>query len=85
MIIKKDETENDKNNGINSNNDLIKEMAKCAENSNKSFITLKNTLKYIKDKDERTTPSYQLALQTDKKGEKNNYITSSNIIEEEKS
>ena len=86
VIIKKDnDNENEKNNGINNNNDIIKEIAKCAENSTKSFITLKNSLKYIKDKDERTTPSYQLALQADKKTEKNNYITSSNIIEEEKS
>ena len=68
-------------------NNIFYEMAKNSENSTntKSFITFKNSLKYIKDKDERTTPSYQLALQTDKKSGKNNYVTSSNIIEEEKS
>ena len=62
-------------------------MAKNAQtsSSSKSFISFKNSLQYIKDKDERTTPSYLLALQTDKKNAKNNYVTSSNIIEEEKS
>ena len=77
---------NSKNENYNRNN-IYYEMAKDAENSSncKSFISFKNTLKYIKDKDERTTPSYLLALQTDKKGGNNNYVTSSNIIEEEKS
>ena len=46
---------------------------------------MKNSLKYLKDKDERTTPSYQLALQAGKKGGKNSYETVSNVIEEEKS
>ena len=77
---------NSKNENYNRNN-IYYEMAKDAENSSncKSFISFKNTLKYIKDKDERTTPSYLLALQTDKKSGNNNYVTSSNIIEEEKS
>ena len=77
---------NKKNDNYNRNN-IYYEMAKNAENSSncKSFISFKNTLKYIKDKDERTTPSYLLALQTDKKNGNNNYVTSSNIIEEEKS
>ena len=77
---------NKKNDNYNRNN-IYYEMAKDAENSSncKSFISFKNTLKYIKDKDERTTPSYLLALQTDKKNGNNNYVTSSNIIEEEKS
>ena len=81
---------NNKNNNKNENynrNNIYYEMAKDAENSSscKSFISFKNSLKYIKDKDERTTPSYLLALQTDKKNGNNNYVTSSNIIEEEKS
>ena len=69
----------------NNNNNLFLEIAKNSENSGKSFITLKNSLKYLKDKDERTTPSYQLALQAGKKGGKNSYVTVSNVIEEEKS
>ena len=84
MIIKKDEP-SESNKKEKMNNNIILEMTKYSENSNKGFITLKNSLKYLKDKDERTTPSYQLALQADKKGEKGNYITTSNIIEEEKS
>ena len=67
------------------NNNNILDIAKKSENSSKSFITFKNSLKYLKDIDERATPSYQLALQADKKGGKNNYLASSNIIEEEKS
>ena len=100
LIIKQDDSSAKKNN-INSKkensdknendkydkNSIFYEMAKNSENSTtiKSFISFKNSLKYIKDKDERTTPSYQLALQTDKKNGNNNYVTSSNIIEEEKS
>ena len=82
-VIKNENKEKIKN--INENNDIILDIAKNSENSSKSFITFKNSLKYLKDKDERTTPSYQLALQADKKGGKNNYLASSNIIEEEKS
>ena len=82
-IIKNENKEKTKN--INENNDIILDIAKNSENSSKSFITFKNSLKYLKDKDERTTPSYQLALQADKNGGKNNYLSSSNIIEEEKS
>ena len=100
LIIKQDDSSAKKNNsnskkgnsGKNENdnydkNSIFYEMAKNSENSTsiKSFISFKNSLKYIKDKDERTTPSYQLALQTDKKSGNNNYVTSSNIIEEEKS
>ena len=83
VIVKNENKE--KNKSINENNNIILDIAKNSENSSKSFITFKNSLKYLKDKDERTTPSYQLALQADKKGGKNNYLTSSNIIEEEKS
>ena len=94
LIIKQQNSSNKKSNNKSNNkndnynrNNIYYEMAKDAENSSncKSFISFKNTLKYIKDKDERTTPSYLLALQTDKKNGNNNYVTSSNIIEEEKS
>ena len=96
LIIKQDNSSNKKNNDKIENNNknekydknsIFYEIAKNSENSKscKSFISFKNSLKYIKDKDERTTPSYQLALQTDKKNGNNNYVTSSNIIEEEKS
>ena len=87
VIIKKEESAEKKQNkeSIKNNNNIILEIAKNSENSTKSFITFKNSLKYIKDKDERTTPSYQLALQADKKEGNNCYVTSSNIIEEEKS
>ena len=83
IIIKKDEAS--ESNKKEKSNNILLEMTKYPENSNKGFITFKNSLKYLKDKDERTTPSYQLALQVDKKGEKGNYIITSNIIEEEKS
>ena len=73
---------NEKAKNINVNNNNILDIAKKSENSSKSFITFKNSLKYLKDIDERATPSYQLALQADKKGGKNNYLASSNIIEE---
>ena len=76
---------NEKTKNINVNNNNILDIAKKSENSSKSFITFKNSLKYLKDIDERATPSYQLALQANKKGGKNNYLASSNIIEEEKS
>ena len=83
VIIKKEDSVEKKQN--KNENNLILELVKNSENSTKSFISFKNSLKYIKDKDERTTPSYQLALQADKKGGNNCYITTSNIIEEEKS
>ena len=76
---------NEKTKNLNTNNNNILDIAKKSENSSKSFITFKNSLKYLKDIDERATPSYQLALQANKKGGKNNYLASSNIIEEEKS
>ena len=96
VIIKQENSSNKKSDNKKENNNknekydkniIFYEMAKSSENSGncKSFISFKNSLKYLKDKDERTTPSYQLALQTDKKNGKNNYVTSSNIIEEEKS
>ena len=83
VIIKKGDSTEVKQKDINKN--IILELNEHSENSRKSFITFKNSLKYIKDKDERTTPSYQLALLADKKGGNNCYVTTSNIIEEEKS
>jgi hypothetical protein len=87
IMVKKEETSGKKidEKKENNSNNLFLEIAKNSENSGKSFITLKNSLKYLKDKDERTTPSYQLALQAGKKGGKNSYVTVSNVIEEEKS
>lgn len=95
LTLKQQDSSNKKSNSKNNNgknddynkNSIYYEMAKNAQtsSSSKSFISFKNSLQYIKDKDERTTPSYLLALQTDKKNAKNNYVTSSNIIEEEKS
>ena len=95
LTLKQQESSNKKSNSkknkckkddYNKNN-IYYEMAKNEQtsSSSKSFISFKNSLKYLKDKDERTTPSYLLALQADKKNGKNNYVTSSNIIEEEKS
>ena len=83
VIIKKGDSTEVKQKDINNN--IILELNEHPENPRKSFITFKNSLKYIKDKDERTTPSYQLALLADKKGGNNCYVTTSNIIEEEKS
>ena len=96
VIIKQEESSNKNNNSNNkkdehqhenNNNNIFYEISKNTDilSGGKSFISFKNTLKYIKDKDERTTPSYQLALQTNKKNINNNYVTASNIIEEEKS
>ena len=57
-------------------------------NKDKSFIPIKNGLKYIKDKDERVTESYLLALnggESNIKIKKNPYLSTASIIEEEKS
>ena len=55
----------------------------------KSFVSFKNNLKYIKDKDERATQSYLLALgmtiKQNKKDEKEKYLPTTSVIEEEKS
>ena len=59
-----------------------------AYNRDKSFLPLKNTLKYLKDKEERLTESYLMALngsQNLDKDEKNQYLPTVSIIEEEKS
>ena len=100
VIIKQEESTNNNNNSNNNNNkdeqqnenntnnnNIFYEMSKNTDilSGGKSFISFKNSLKYLKDRDERTTLSYQLALQTNKKNVNNNYVTASNIIEEEKS
>ena len=57
-------------------------------NKDKSFIPIKNGLKYMKDKDERVTESYLLALnggESNIKLNKNPYLSTASIIEEEKS
>ena len=61
-------------------------------NIEKSFVPLKNNLKYIKDKDERVTKSYLLALgmtsnqnKNEKIEEKEKYMPTASVIEEEKS
>ena len=59
-----------------------------AYNRDKSFLPLKNTLKYLKDKEERLTESYLMALNGSQildKDEKNQYLPTVSIIEEEKS
>ena len=61
------------------------EMNNIKNPSNKSFIPLINTLKFQKDKEENATPSYLLALGMNRNNNKNDYIQTGNIIEEEKS
>ena len=78
-IKKQESSEKKENKNYIIDNNAIIEITKNVENSTKSFITFKNSLKYIKDKDERTTPSYQLALQADKKEQNNFYVAASNI------
>ena len=77
------------NNNFWSNNPFY-ELEKNNENygKEKSFIPLKNGLKYIKDKEERVTESYLLALnggESNKKNGNNPYLLTASIIEEEKS
>ena len=60
-------------------------MNNMKNSSNKSFIPLINTLKFKKDKEENATPSYLLALGDNNNNNKNDYIQTGNIIEEEKS
>ena len=54
----------------------------------KSFLQIKNILKYLKDKDERITDSYLMALDLEGTGDinlKNQYLPTVSVIEEEKS
>ena len=79
----------DKNN--NGQNIKTENVNKGKENKyiEKSFVSFKNNLKYIKDKDERATQSYLLALgmtiKQNKKDEKEKYLPTTSVIEEEKS
>ena len=78
------------NNTNNFNNNPFYELEKNSEkfSKEKSFIPIKNTLKYIKDKEERVTDSYLMALnegEKNKKDGKSQYLPTASIIEEEKS
>ena len=93
--------ENKKDNNIKNNNNKFIENTNSNENkllidnkenksnNEKSFLSFKNNLKYIKDKEERATKSYLLALgmttKQNKKEEKEPYLPTTSIIEEEKS
>lgn len=74
----------------NTNNNPFYELEKNNEkfNKDKSFIPIKNGLKYLKDKEERVTESYLMALNggdINEKNGKNQYLPTTSIIEEEKS
>ena len=74
----------------NTNNNPFYELEKNNEkfNKDKSFIPIKNGLKYLKDKEERVTDSYLMALnggEANKNNNKNQYLPTASIIEEEKS
>ena len=80
---------NNNTNNFMANNPFYElEKNKEKYNKDKSFIPIKNGLKYIKDKDERVTDSYLLALkggESNIKNGKNPYLSTASIIEEEKS
>ena len=91
-ILIKEEINNDEPPNTNNNfrNNIFYELEKNNEknNKNKSYIPLKNILKFIKDKEERVTESYLMALnggEDNKKNTKNQYLPTASIIEEEKS
>ena len=72
------------------NNNPFYELEKNSEKASKdkSFIPIKNALKFIKDKEERVTESYLMALnggESNQKNKKNQYLPTASIIEEEKS
>ena len=74
----------------NSNNNPFYELEKNNEkfNKDKSFIPIKNGLKYLRDREERATESYLMALnggEQNKNNNKNQYLPTASIIEEEKS
>ena len=86
----------DNNNNAQKNEEkkTEKELSKKNEenkyiNNEKNLLSFKNNLKYIKDKEERATKSYLLALglanNQNKKEEKEPYLPTTSIIEEEKS
>ena len=91
-ITKDDKSSFDNNqekpNTILYSNNPYYELEKNKEkyNKEKSFIPITNTLRYMKDKDERMTDSYLMALGgCINYDEKKNYLPTSSIIEEEKS
>ena len=78
------------NTNSNFNSNPFYELEKNSEKNSKdkSFIPIKNALKFIKDKDERVTESYLMALnggESNHKNKKNQYLPTASIIEEEKS
>ena len=76
---------NEENSIKNENKTKIKEEEK-ENKKNKNFISLKNNLKNLKDKDDRVTNSYLLALgMTKYQNRKEQYIPTVSVIEEEKS
>ena len=91
--------ENSNENVINGNikngqNIINKDNINIEEKDNKcivdkSFVPFKNHLKYIIDKEERATKSYLLALgmttNQNKNNEKEQYLPTASVIEEEKS
>ena len=95
FLIKGEEESSNFNNNENKTNNLFAnnpfiELEKNKEkySQDKSFIPIKNGLKYIKDKEERVTESYLLALngcESNRKKGKNPYLLTASIIEEERS
>ena len=88
----KNNTSSEINNSKNIKNKKDKKIFAEKEiiyNTEKSFVSFKNNLKYIKDKEERATQSYLLALgmtiKQNKKEEKEQYLPTASVIEEEKS
>ena len=82
--------DSEKSNKNNEENDKIKKSEnkkKEGENKiNNNFVSFKNNLKNIKDKEERATKSYLLALGVAKfQNKKEQYIPTASVIEEEKS
>ena len=76
-----------KNEGDNITKKINENENKKKENKiNNNFVSFKNNLKNIKDKDEMTTQSYLLALGMAKnQNRKEQYVPTASVIEEEKS
>ena len=85
--INNGKNKNNKNNRNDNNTFLNNKDNKY--NTEKSFLSFKNNLKYVKDKEERATKSYLLALgmtsKENKIDEKEQYLPTASVIEEEKS
>ena len=76
------------NNSYNESDNTIRNNNNEKYNKEKSFVQMKNALKYIKNKDERITESYLMALNSGKIREikeKSQYLPTVSVIEEEKS